>query len=131
MNIGIRWEPDLPSIIANGNVYNFNLNDFLNGTRSQVFTQAPPGVLYSGDPGVPFKTGVNARWLLFAPRLGLAWDPTGKGNMSIRAAFGVNHDVTGGSLANATQGAPPWGDVLPISGPVPFLTPFIVSVWEG
>ena len=127
VNIGLRWEPYLPTIIANGNVYNFDLNSFLNGTRSQVFSQAPPGVFYSGDQGVPFKTGVNQRWPLFAPRLGLAWDPTGKGNTSIRAAFGVNHDVTGGNLANATQGAPPWGDVLPIAGPVPFLTPFITT----
>ena len=127
VNIGLRWEPYLPTIIANGNVYNFDFNSFLNGTRSQVFSQAPPGVFYSGDQGVPFKTGVNRRWPLFAPRLGLAWDPTGKGNTSIRAAFGINHDVTGGNLANATQGAPPWGDVLPIAGPVPFLTPFITT----
>ena len=28
----------------------------------------------------------------FAPRVGLAWDPTGTGNYSIRAGFGVFHD---------------------------------------
>ncbi len=28
----------------------------------------------------------------FAPRIGLAWDPTGSGNYSIRAGFGVFHD---------------------------------------
>src|SRR5579862_4121794 len=57
VNVGLRWEPNLPTIIANGNVYNFNMAAFLAGTRSQVYTQAPPGVFYSGDAGVPYKTG--------------------------------------------------------------------------
>ena len=124
-NIGLRWEPSFPTRIANGNVYNFDMNAFLQGTRSQVFTNAPPGVFYSGDSGVPYKTGVNGVYSNFAPRAGLAWDPTGKGKTSIRAAFGTNYDTTGGNLANATQGAPPWGNVLTLQGPLPFLNPYV------
>jgi hypothetical protein len=124
VNIGLRWEPSFPTIIANGNVYTFDPNAFLQGTRSQVFTNAPPGVFYSGDAGVPYKTGVNPVYTNFAPRLGLSWDPTGGGKTSIRAAFGTNYDTTGGNLANATQGAPPWGNVLTQQGPLPFLNPY-------
>jgi hypothetical protein len=124
-NLGLRWEPGFPAIIANGNVYNFDMNAFLQGVRSQVYTNAPPGVFYSGDAGVPYKTGVNATYRQFAPRFGLSFDPQGNGKTSIRAAFGINYDTTGGNLANATQGAPPWGNVLTLQGPLPFLNPFI------
>ena len=124
-NLGLRWEPSFPPIIANGNVYQFNMNNFLQGIRSQVFLNAPPGVLYSGDAGVPYKTGVNRDWVQFAPRVGLAFDPKGDGKTSIRAAFGINYDTTGGNLANSTQGAPPWGNVLTLQGPLPFLNPWI------
>ena len=124
VNLGVRWEPSFPTIIANGNVYTFDRNAFLQGTRSQVFTNAPPGVFYSGDAGVPYKRGVNPVYSNFAPRVGLAWDPTGAGKTSIRAAFGTNYDTTGGNLANATQGAPPWGNVLQLQGPLPFLNPY-------
>jgi hypothetical protein len=124
-NLGLRWEPGFPPIIANGNVYQFNMNDFLAGIRSQVFLNAPPGVLYSGDAGVPYKTGVDTDWRQFAPRVGLAFDPKGNGKMSIRAAFGINYDTTGGNLANSTQGAPPWGNVLTLQGPLPFLNPWV------
>jgi hypothetical protein len=125
VSLGLRWEPSFPTIIANGNVYNFDMNAFLQGVRSQVFTNAPPGVFYSGDAGVPYKTGVNRVYNNFAPRVGLSFDPTGSGKTSIRSAFGTNFDTTGGNLANATQGAPPWGNVLSLQGPLPFLNPFI------
>src|SRR5213594_1761417 len=34
----------------------------------------------------------NAK-LLLQPRVGLAWDPTGKGSWSVRAAFGIHNDL--------------------------------------
>lgn len=36
----------------------------------------------------------------FAPRLGIAWDPTGKGKMSIRTGIGVFYDRAGGQFYN-------------------------------
>src|SRR5881296_2813551 len=38
--------------------------------------------------------GQNHAKLLLQPRVGLAWDPTGKGNWSVRAAFGIHNDLT-------------------------------------
>jgi Carboxypeptidase regulatory-like domain/TonB dependent receptor len=40
----------------------------------------------------------KVRYDNFAPRLGLAWDPTGKGNTSVRAGFGVFYDRPGGQF---------------------------------
>jgi Carboxypeptidase regulatory-like domain len=34
----------------------------------------------------------NAK-LLLQPRVGIAWDPSGKGRWSVRAAFGIHHDL--------------------------------------
>ena len=31
----------------------------------------------------------DVNYHLFAPRLGISWDPTGNGNMALRAGFGM------------------------------------------
>jgi hypothetical protein len=39
-------------------------------------------------------------WNNFAPRLGVAWDPTGRGKLSVRAGIGVFFDRAGGQFYN-------------------------------
>jgi len=78
LNYGLRWEPFLPQALNDGAVYNFSLEAFKAGVRSQVYLNAPPGLSYPGDPGFQGKTGVNKRWNQFAPRVGIAFDPRGK-----------------------------------------------------
>ena len=37
--------------VLNGAIYNFSLDNFRNNVKSTVFTNAPAGLIYPGDPG--------------------------------------------------------------------------------
>jgi hypothetical protein len=123
-NLGLRWEPFLPQQVNNGAIYSFDYGRFNSGVVSKVFTQAPPGLLFAGDPGFPSKSGINNRYDQFAPRVGLAFDPKGDGKMSIRAAFGIAYDFPNVMLFSTEATAPPFGDQVTVNGPEPFNTPF-------
>jgi len=51
----------------------FRLAGLIAGTRSTQFPNAPPGVYFPGDAGVP-KDGVKSSLNNFAPRVGFAYD---------------------------------------------------------
>jgi hypothetical protein len=123
VNAGVRWEPNLQTQIAEGAIYDFSMNLFLQDVKSTVWPNAPAGLTWPGDPGFPGKAGINRRFDQFAPRLGLAWDPTGSGKTSIRASYGLSYDTTGEAVANS-ETSPPFGDTIAVTGPVPFLTPW-------
>ena len=78
LNGGLRWDPYLPFTWTDRQSFYFTQSAFTQGLHSSVYPNAPAGVLYSGDPGVPSdgKTNPN-QWWHFSPRLGLAIDPTG------------------------------------------------------
>jgi hypothetical protein len=61
---------------------------FLPGQQSTLFPQAPRGLVFGGDPGVP-RTIVQTRWHQWSPRFGFAFDPSGDGRTAIRGAYGV------------------------------------------
>ncbi|HEY3826547.1 MAG TPA: TonB-dependent receptor [Bryobacteraceae bacterium] len=122
--LGMRWEPFLPQNVNNGAIYSFSLARLQAGVQSTVFQNAPPGLLYAGDPGFPGKSGINNRYDQFAPRLGLAWDPQGNGKTSLRASFGMSYDFPNVMIYSTEATAPPFGDQTTVPGPEPFATPF-------
>jgi Carboxypeptidase regulatory-like domain len=109
VNAGLRWEPFLPPAELNGSVYNFSLSNLINDVRSTQFVNAPPGLTYPGDPGFIGKTGEQNQWDTFAPRVALAYDPTGEGKMVIRASWGIAYDYVAGELMVNSADAPPYG----------------------
>jgi carboxypeptidase family protein len=119
---GIRWEPFLPQLIPDwgnvpGPIYNFSHDRFIKGIYSSVFTNAPAGFYYTGDPGFPPRTGVDKKWLQFSPRLGFAWDVTGDGRMSARASFAYGYAFLPGLWREDTAGSNPWGGRVSVSNP--------------
>lgn len=109
VNAGVRWEPYLPPGELRGYVYNFNLANLINDVKTTQYVNAPPGLTYPGDPGFQGKAGVNSQWNLFAPRIALAYDPTGSGKTVIRASFGISYDNVAGELLVNSADAPPFG----------------------
>ncbi len=91
LTAGLRWEPTLwPSdLFRRGSI--FDMNAFLQNQHSAVYANAPAGMLFFGDPGVP-AAFTNNHLMNFAPRFGIAWDPSGNGKQSIRAGYGIFYD---------------------------------------
>jgi outer membrane receptor protein involved in Fe transport len=53
LNAGVRWEPFLPSTDIFHRGSHFDYAAFAAGTHSTVFPNAPAGLFYCGDLGVP------------------------------------------------------------------------------
>jgi hypothetical protein len=105
LNVGLRYELPFPYTEINN-----RQTLWIPGRQSTVFPSAPPGLLYPGDKGVPagliptFKKG-------FAPRVGVAWDPTGSGKWLVTSAYGIFYEPyytgQGGPLQSPIS-APPY-----------------------
>jgi hypothetical protein len=91
LNAGVRWEPYLPSIDAMHRGSHFDYSAFAAGVHSTVFPNAPAGLFYCGDAGIP-RAFANKKMLQFSPRAGLIWDPRGKGTETIRGSYGLFYD---------------------------------------
>jgi len=118
LNYGLRWEPYFGGTFPLNQVSHFNMADFLANVHSPQFPNAPAGTLYPGDPG--FQTGSrpsSTRWNNFAPRIGLAWDPTGNGKTLIRASWGIFYDTPETLFFYNYAGEPLWGDSIAIIPP--------------
>ncbi len=69
-------------------------------------------------PGGVKVPGINFSWTdKVAPRLGAAWDPTGRGKMKIFASYGVVNDVMKLLLAQTSFGAQAYEDCTYAMGP--------------
>ena len=120
INAGLRYElPEPYTEIHN------RQSLFEPGKKSQVLPNAPVGLVYPGDPGVPAGLIPTDR-KAFAPRLGIAWDPNGHGNLLITSAYGVFYEpyYTGqGGPLQAPISAPPYLGTPQVSLPN-FANPF-------
>jgi len=114
LNFGLRYELPFPyTEIHNRQTL------WIPGRQSTVMPNAPTGLLYPGDAGVPagliptFKKG-------FAPRVGFALDPTGEGKWLVTSAYGIFWEpyYTGqGGPLQAPLSAPPYLQTAQISVP--------------
>jgi hypothetical protein len=119
-NLGLRYDLPFPyTEIKNRQTL------WIPGRQSTVVPDAPSGLLYPGDKGVPagliptFKKG-------FAPRVGVAWDPTGSAKWLVTSAYGIFYEPyytgQGGPLQSPIS-APPFLQTPQVSTPN-FADPF-------
>jgi hypothetical protein len=128
---GVRWGPNyMPTDYFNrGSVFNYN--DFLNNTVSTVYPNAPAGILFYGDKGVPRGFTQNSPWQ-FSPNVGVSWDPFGDGKSVIRAGAELAYDKPNFFTGQRTNQNPPFATAISNTqtsgtGPLSFAAPWSVG----
>ena len=114
LNYGVRYEVNQPFAESQN-----HLNAFHPGQQSTVFANAPTGLVYPGDAGVPAGTYPTDRNNV-APRLAAVWDVRGDGRTAVRGAWGLFYDTLPGQgdfFQNGTL-APPFQPLTEVNFPL-------------
>jgi hypothetical protein len=131
LNYGVRWDRIRPW------QEKFNqLQTLVEGQQSQVFPDAPRGLVFPGDPGVPASLAPAHND--FAPRIGVAWTPAFEtpwlhklagpaGQTSIRLGYGIFYTAYEGLSAGIMSANPPYGYTYTSAAPPLFESPFTVA----
>jgi hypothetical protein len=118
LNYGLRYEPFIAPYDGHGRFNFFSYELFNSGFVSKTYPKAPVGLLMPGDPGTPPNGKyMFDRWLHFAPRLGLAWDPSGNGLMVVRAAYGLFNELPPAWTFFGNGAGVPWNSTTAITNP--------------
>ena len=92
LDYGLRYEPQQVMKEIWGRIEQFRPDAQAAGVQSTVIPSAPAGLFFVGDKynniAVPDR-GETGDFNNFAPRVGIVWDPTGTGKMSVRAGGGL------------------------------------------
>ena len=112
LNYGLRYERINPITEIQD-----RMTGFLPGVQSTVRPDAPRGLVFPGDAGVP--DGIAQSFNGFMPRVGVAWDPTGDATWAIRSSFGLFYDQFQNGAGTASQvpvSSIPWAQFNQYSG---------------
>lgn len=127
LNVGLRWEPYLPTNEKFKHMDHFDQAAFLAGKKSGIHPDAPAGLFFPGDPGIPTGGFTYSRLTDFAPRVGLGWQPGGNGRQVIRAGFGVFYNVMPTAYTEDQNQGSPWASEVNLNSPAGGLT----NPWLG
>lgn len=100
VNYGLRYEPFLPWDQIGG-----RHTSWAPGVQSTVFPDAPAGILFPGDAGLPSSL-MHADTNNFAPRLGVTWDVFGDARTVLRGGYGIFYQQINGETTHAAEA--PW-----------------------
>jgi hypothetical protein len=77
LTLGLRYEYNSPAVDA--------------ANRADVYNQATGSLMQLGQSGFP-RGGYDPDYHDLAPRIGLAWSPSGRNTTVFRAAYGIHYD---------------------------------------
>jgi len=109
LNLGLRYDVFTPDIEKDNKQANFDFS-----TLSFV---------YAGVNGVSRTAGVQTRYGNVGPRIGLAYDLTGRGDMVVRAGYGISYLPQPFSASDELGQNPPYTISQTFSSPAAFPLP--------
>ena len=133
LNYGLRWDVLPPWSEKFNQLLTLDPNE-----QSVVFPNAPKGILFPGDPGVP-NTLSPTRYGNLAPRFAASWTPSphasnplrrllGSHEVTVlRAGFGLYYTAFEGLSAGIISGNPPYGFTDTSAAPTLFDQPFVTA----
>jgi hypothetical protein len=77
LTLGLRYEYNSPAVDA--------------ANRADAYNPATGSLVQLGEGGFP-RGGYHPDYRDFAPQIGLAWSPGGRGTTAVRAAYGIHYD---------------------------------------
>ena len=102
LTLGLRHEIDMYPVHP-GDL----IAAYVPGMQSTCVPQAPTGIVFPCDPGIP-RAGLNNDYNNLAPRIGVAYDLRGDGKTVLRGGYGVTYAF---QIFNTLQGGQintPW-----------------------
>ncbi len=132
LNYGLRWDVLPPWSEKYNQLLTLNPEE-----QSVVFPNAPQGILFPGDPGVP-NTLSPTRYGNVAPRAAASWAPKASGSVLshvlgvpgatlVKAGYGVYYSAFEGLSAGIMSGNPPYGFTDTSAAPTLFNEPFVTA----
>lgn len=126
VNYGVGWQVDTG--LHNNQFGGVDVGCFIPGQQSKIFSTAPTGLDYPGDPGCTNAGGVKTKWGHFGPRAGFAYSPGETGKLSVRGGVGLFYNRTEEEGALQNLGTPPFSlassGAADVGGHPSFANPF-------
>ena len=118
VNAGLRWEPWTPPTDSLN-----NLVGFVKGQQSTVAPDAPLGMVYPGDAGIP-ESLFKRNFGLFAPRMGAAYDLFGNAKTILRGGYGIFYIEPPLTIYTRTVSTQPSVLTVSLTNPYNFFDPY-------
>lgn len=114
ISYGLGYQIDTP--LHNQQYAGKGVTCFIPNQQSKLFSSAPKGLSFPGDPGCNDASGATTKYTDFGPRIGFAFAPdfgflsAGKNKkLSIRGGYGIYYNRTEEETSLQNLGDPPYG----------------------